>query len=281
MTSARAEAMRVLQTGCGAAALALALAAGGPAAAELPATPVRADTRLVEFAYDPDNTFLLLAKPKAVTHVQFAADEAIQSVAAGDTTNWEFTPTRNRRNLFVKPRYENQETSLTVLTDRRSYQFVLRSTGDGRKWYQRVSWLYPRELLLTMEGGTEPDATVTAATGKAAPLSGEAASELTVTPDQLRFGYEIRGEAPFRPRVVFDDGRFTYFQLPAALQELPALFAVVEDRDYSLVNYEVKGDYLVAQRLLPAAVLKLGREEVRVLRPAPRRSFLGLFREAP
>jgi hypothetical protein len=65
------------------------------------------------------------------------------------------------------------------------------------------------------------------------------------------------------------------------LQELPALFAVIEDKDYSLVNFEVKGDYLVAQRLLPLAVLKLGREEVRVVKPAPKRNFLGFTVETP
>ena len=253
-----------------------------PVAAELLATPLRGDTRLVEFAYDPDNTFLLLAKPKAVTHLQFGPDESIQSVAAGDTVNWEFTPTRNRKNLFIKPRHENQETSLTVLTDRRSYQFVLRSTGEGRKWYQRVSWQYPRELVLTLEGQADSEsiaATATARPAAAAPR--EPASELSVTPAQLRFGYEIRGDAAFRPRVVFDDGRFTYFQMPLALQELPALFAVVDDQDYSLVNFEIKGDYLIAQRLLPAAVLKLGREEVRVTRSAPRRRFPFFGSEAP
>ena len=266
------------------AALLAALAAlgCGGAGAEMLATPLRGDTRLVEFAYDPDNTFLLLARPKAVTHIQFAPDETIQSVAAGDTVGWEFTPTRNRRNLFVKPRYENQETSLTVLTDRRSYQFLLRSTGEGRKWYQRVSWLYPTELVLTMEGAADAEAAgVESAARPAASSPPAAAVGPSVAPEALRFGYEIRGDAPFRPRVVFDDGRFTYFQLPPALQELPALFAVVDEQDYSLVNFEIKGDYLVAQRLLPAAVLKLGRAEVRVLQPPPRRSGLGLQLEAP
>lgn len=251
------------------------------AGAEMVATPLRGDTRLVEFAYDPDNTFLLLAKPKAVTHIQFAPDETIQSVAAGDTVSWEFTPTRNRKNLFVKPRYENLETSLTVLTDKRSYQFVLRSTGEGRKWYQRVSWLYASELVLTMEGAPDGDGSSVGAPARAAASAPAAAAGIVVAPQTLHFGYEIHGDAPFRPRVVFDDGRFTYFQLPPALQELPALFAVVDDQDYSLVNFEVKGDYLVAQRLLPAAVLKLGHAEVRVLQPAPRRSFLGLPVEAP
>jgi type IV secretory pathway VirB9-like protein len=112
-----------------------------PANAELIATPLRGDSRLVQFNYDADNTYLVLAKPKAVTHVQFAVDELIQSVAAGDTANWELTPTKNRKNLFIKPKFDDSDTSMTVITDKRTYQFVLRSTGDGKKWYQRVNWV--------------------------------------------------------------------------------------------------------------------------------------------
>ena len=247
--------------------------------AEMVATPLRGDSRLVEFAYDQDNTYLVLAKPKAVTHIQFAADEVIQSVAAGDTANWEFTPTRNRKNLFIKPRFDDQETSLTVITDIRSYQFVLRSTGDGKKWYQRVSWVHSRDLVLTVEGADAADAAPALSAG---PVSApKPPADLGIDPASLHFGYQMSGDAAFRPRVVFDDGKFTYFKMPSNLQELPALFAVIEDKDYSLVNFEVKGDYLVAQRLLPLAVLKLGREEVRVARPAPKRNFLGFTIEAP
>lgn len=247
--------------------------------AEMVATPLRGDSRLVEFSYDQDNTYLVLARPKAVTHIQFAADEAIQSVAAGDTANWEITPTRNRKNLFIKPRFDDQDTSLTVITDKRSYQFVLRSTGEGKKWYQRVSWIYSRDLVLTVEGEDAADAPVAA---PGAPASATKQSTgVEIEPSSLHFGYQISGDAAFRPRVVFDDGKFTYFKMPSNLQELPALFAVIEDKDYSLVNFEVKGDYLVAQRLLPLAVLKLGREEVRVTKPAPKRNFLGFTTEAP
>lgn len=256
--------------------LCLAVAfSGASALAEMVATPLRGDSRLVEFVYDRDNTYLVLAKPKAVTHIQFAPDELIQSLAAGDTSSWDLTPTKNRRHLFVKPTYEDGETSLTVLTTKRSYQFVLRSTGDGKKWYQRVSWLYSRdlELSLDLEGDDVASAagapiTVTKAQGaSAAPDLGH------IDPGALAFGYEIVGDAPFRPRVIFDDGRFTYFKMPASLQELPALFAVIDGQEYSLVNFEVKGDYLVAQRLLTSAVLKLGRAEVRVTKSEPKKFF--------
>lgn len=263
--------------------------------AELVATPLRGDTRLVQFPYDADNTYLVLAKPKAVTHLQFAEDEAIQSVAAGDTQSWELTPTKNRHHIFVKPKYENLETSVTVLTSKRTYQFVLKSTGDGRKWYQRVNWLYGTDLILEDESveaaGQDPvtkqappsdDQGITVAgpgqqhggqmhrAGAENPAGG---LPVGLKPTDLKFGYEISGDAPFKPLVAFDNGKFTYLGMPPAMQEMPALFAVIDGSDFALVNYTIEGNYMVAQRLLDVAILKLGKQEVRVVRQSQKPSF--------
>ena len=250
-----------------------------PAAAELIATPLRGDTRLVEFQFDPDNTFLVLSKPRAVTHLQFAPDEQIMSVAAGDTSNWEITPTKNRKNLFLKPKFEDLETSLTVLTDKRPYQFVLKSTTDGKKWYQRVSWVYSSQVVLELDPAAASDAEYAAATAAAhrgpstSPSAARPEGPAGINPEAMRFSYRIEGDAKFRPEIVFDDGRFTYFRMPADLQEQPALFAVIEGNDFSLVNYTVNGNFIVAQRLLDNAVLKLGKPEVRVTRVEEKRNW--------
>lgn len=274
--------MRLRQhTACATAALMLLLGAG--AQAELVATPLIGDSRLVQFNFDEDNTFLVLAKPKAVTHIQFAADETIQSVAAGDTAQWELSPTKNRKNIFIKPKYEGIETSMTILTDKRTYQFVLRSTGDGKKWYQRISWIYQSNMVLESDvqldqgqpSPSTPQASVAGTASAGAPASvahgGDALDNLK--PDALRFNYEITGDAPFKPTTVFDDGKFTYLRMPQDTQELPALFAVLEDSEFALVNYVIKGDYLVAQRLLSEAVLKLGKREIRITKTKPKTFF--------
>lgn len=248
-------------------------------------TPVRGDTRLIQYHFDPDATYLVLAKPKAVTHLQFAANEVIRSVAAGDTSSFELTPTKDRRHIFIKPKWEDLETSMTVLTDQRTYQFVLRSTGEGKKWHQRVSWIYGSEMLLPLpesdiaQGDSAPTQARLPEPTQADPTVAAAAASPTgvtgIKPDSLRFNYEVSGDASFKPSVVFDDGRFTYFKLPQDIQELPALFAVIDGNDYSLVNFEVKGQYLVAQRLMPVAVLKLGRAEIRITKQEPKKSFFG------
>ena len=251
--------------------IALSGVIASPAYAVLPATALPGDSRLVQFEYDADNTFMVLTKPKAVTHMEFGPDEKIVTVAAGDTKNWEVNPTANRRHLFVKPTFEGMETSLTVITDKRSYQFVLRSTGPGAKWYQRVTWRYGQTMLMDLKA--EEEAQHVASRRAAAIEEEQSVTTLVsgVRPQDLRFDYEVTGEAPFRPVSVFDDGKFTWIRMPDRLNELPALFAALDGDELSIVNYVIKGDYILAQRLMDTGVLRLGRQEVRFSRKKERR----------
>ena len=255
--------------------IALSGVVSSPAFAELPATALPGDSRLVQFEYDADNTFMVLTKPKAVTHMEFGSDEKIVTVAAGDTKNWEVNPTANRRHLFVKPTFERMETSLTVITDKRSYQFVLRSTGPGAKWYQRVTWRYGQTMLMDLKA--EEEQQIAASRRDTAKEAEKEAATLAtgVKPQDLRFDYELSGEAPFRPVSVFDDGKFTWIRMPDRLNELPALFAAQEGDELAIVNYVIKGDYILAQRLMDTGVLRLGKQEVRFSRKKARRSLFG------
>jgi hypothetical protein len=113
----------------------------------------------------------------------------------GDTKHWELTPTQNRRHLFVKPVYEQAETSMTVITDKRSYQFVLRSTGPGSKWYQRVTWRYGETLLLDARA-EEERAQVTAAAERAADQERRDQNVgAGIRPQDLRFDYTLEGDS--------------------------------------------------------------------------------------
>jgi P-type conjugative transfer protein TrbG len=251
------------------------IAFGFAAQAELVATPLPGDARLVQFEYDQDNTYLILSKPKAVTDIEFGQDEKIQTVAGGDTKFWEMTPTNNRRHLLLKPTYDQIETSMTVITDKRSYQFVLRSTGPGSKWYQRVTWRYGETILLDLRAAEER---VVVDAKKAENLVEQKKAQVLgdgVNPEDLVFNYKIEGDAPFRPVSIFNDGKFTWIRLPAKLQEFPALFGEVDGGELVLVNYVVKGDYLLAQRVMDVGVLKLGKYQIRFERSKPSTGFFG------
>lgn len=239
-----------------------------PAAhAEMVATPLSGDARLVTFDYDPDNTYQILSKPKAVTHLELPEGETIQTVVAGDTAGWELTPSQNLRHFFLKPKHDQLTTSMTLITERRSYQFVLRSTGEGSKWYQRVTWRNPNSKVLDFSGNDRHQAEKQVFEEPTARPSEEA-----IRPEDLRFDYTVTGDAPFKPLSVFDNGKMIWLRMPQNLTELPVVFAA-DGKDLVLVNYIPKGDSLLVQRLVAELILKIGKTEVRVKKAQAKRGF--------
>lgn len=229
--------------------------------AQQQATPVTGDTRLVTFKFDPDKSYLILTRPKSMTHVQLRPDEKIITVGAGDTANFIFTVTANKSNLLVRPKYPDMETSLTLITTERSYPIMIRSTDpEGGKWHQRVSWIVEEGLI---DDSAAPVAPMAARATQEPLPDAIAAVPSALAIDRLNFDYAVEGDAPFKPVQVFDDGKHTYLRLPDALEMLPALFAVVEG-EAQLLNYTVKNKFLVVQGTSPTMLLKLGKAEVKV-----------------
>lgn len=228
--------------------------------AELTPTPLAGDTRLVTFEYDPEKTYTVLSKPRAQTHIKIPQGETIETVMAGDTASWEFTPTKNNKNLFIKPKYEDIETPLTIITNKRTYQIKALSTGDNRKWYQQVSWEMPVGFVVDNSANEKIEREPTLLLAKQAQEE-----KFNLNPEQLNYKYSVSGSAKFKPSQVFDDGKMVWVKLPDGIVELPAFFAK-EGRDLVLINYVVRGKFVVVQQLVDKLVLKIGKEEVEVTR---------------
>jgi type IV secretion system protein VirB9 len=255
--------------------------------AQLDADPLPGDPRLVVFSYDANNSYRVYTRPMASTHIELGNEERVRMLALGDTAGW-ITAARDNH-IFIKPRYPNVSTSGTLITTRRTYQFVFRSTQDGGRWYQRVTFQFPEDLAIEAADADRlkwmtPDAARSTAMAEADGTSGQAVSQrrsaLAVTPEQLNFNYEIEGSADFRPLNVFDDGVSTYVQLRPGAQDIPAVFRLVNGpRDIELLEYTLKGGSIVIPRVLGAGLLKLGQDEVRFFnRKRISRHWLGGYR---
>lgn len=239
------------------------------ASAELRATPLPLDTRLVTFAFDSDNTYMVLTRPRDVTRLQFSDDEEITTIAVGDARSFDVAKTKNGKHIIIKAKFENASTSLIVLTDKRSYEISLRSTFEGGRWYQRVQWEYPEVIAVDLERSSTKERVT-----KEQSEAEHAALHERVKPTDVNYDYTIDGSADFRPSMVFDTGTHTYLRLPKGLQDYPALFAVI-DGEIALVNYVPEGDYLKVARVMQEMVLKRGKQEVHVYRGGKAKS--GLF----
>ena len=209
--------------------------------------------------------------PLRTTDIQLQPGETITDVALGDTERWMATPAASGdpRNavphLAVKPQVPGIETNLTIYTTKHIYHLLLRSRGRAM---QEVEFYFPDELSEAMKAA---DAAAASAKQEAADPPGDTDNVVQVAavdPAQLNFAYTVAGpNIPWRPIRAFDDGSHVYVQMPAGMKssEAPALL-INAGSGTQMVNYRVKGNYYVVDRLFSDAILVsgVGRDQDRV-----------------
>jgi type IV secretion system protein TrbG len=183
------------------------------------------------------------------------------AAAAGDTARWVIGDTESgegaarRVHILVKPiRSDLPVNSLVINTKRRTYHLELRATESTSM--ASVSWDYPHDRLFALEARNRQAAAVQ-----------PVATGLDLA--RLNFRYEITGDQPpWRPLRAFDDGAKVYIEFPRGIAqgEMPPLFAIGPAGDSQLVNYRVRGNHYIVDRLFGAAELRLGAEPQAVVR---------------
>ena len=167
-----------------------------------------------------------------------------------------------RVHILLKPTRPDLATNLVINTDRRTYHLELRSAE--RTYMASVSWQYASDQLVALRRRNMAAET-------AAPI------DLGVDVSRLRFRYRIEGDhPPWRPLSAFDDARKVYIEMPPGIGqgEAPPLFVLGPDGKGELVNYRVRQNYYIVDRLFGAAELRLGGESqqrVRIVRTDGRR----------
>lgn len=84
---------------------------------------VDADARMRTIVYNENEVFRVIARNGFQTHIELANNETIDTLSIGDSIGWQITPASHR--IFVKPLQKTGMTNLTVITNRRTYQFEL------------------------------------------------------------------------------------------------------------------------------------------------------------
>lgn len=214
------------------------------------------------YPYAEGALYQVYTAPEQVTDIALEPGEQLMSVSAGDTVRWVLGDTVSgigetaRVHILVKPVKSGLRTNLIITTSRRAYYLEL--TAYNETYMAAVSWRYPSETLVR-----RADASV--GSGAAAlPLQG-------LQLERLKFRYEIEGDAPhWRPERVFDDGSKVYIQFPARLDqgEAPPLFVVGRTGEAQLVNYRMRENFYVVDRLFARAELRMGEDRQDVVRIA-------------
>ncbi len=186
-------------------------------------------------------------------------------VAAGDTVRWVIGDTQSgssatlQVHILVKPTRPDLMTNLVINTNLRTYHVELRSTE--RTYMASVSWQYPQDQLIALRRqNAETQAAQPVATG--------------IDLSRINFRYEVTGDrAAWRPLRAYDDGRQVFIEFPRGIGqgEMPPLFVVgAEGNTSELVNYRVRNNYMIVDRLFAAAELRFGsgdnQKRVRITR---------------
>jgi type IV secretion system protein VirB9 len=223
-----------------------------------PGNSVNSEGKTV-YAYTPDGIYTLYGAPGHVIDVQLQPGEKLSGpVIAGDTVRWVVGTSISRNgagtvtHVLVKPIQSGIETNIIITTDRRSYHLFARSLS--RNFLPTVSWTYPHDEMAKLD-----------AYNPEGQSSADMLAAGDISPDRLNFKYRIKSDDKYSwtPVRVFDDGTKTYVQMSPDMKntEAPVLF-IKGKEGLNLVNYRIKGDYYVVDRLFEEGEMRCGKDEI-------------------
>lgn len=231
-----------------------------PALAMAEITPPKGnyDPRVRIVDYNPMNVVKLSTFYGVSTHVQFGESETIKDVAVGDDQAWKVVPRGNH--LFIKPQATKADTNVTVVTDKRTYQFAL--VVQPRPVKDSTAWADPNLIFSLAFRYPDEDSAKAAANAKREALKarlGEVKSKLSdATKEGQNFDYWVAGSEEISPTAARDDGRFIYLTFTNN-RDMPAVYSVDEQGNEALINTNViDGNTIVVQRLVRRLILRKG-----------------------
>lgn len=194
------------------------------------------DSRIRYTPYNAQDVVQLNTVIGIVTHVVLEEGEQYITHAFGDAKAYAFAVEKNH--LFLKPKADNADTNLAVVTDRRSYHFRLtfQPSIQASSVYQ-LAFTYPENMKrVAIE------------------------KEFNKSGYQHNLNYMMSGDQDIAPVHAWDNGTFTYFKF-ADHRDLPVIYMVDADDQESMVNRHNMGEssnIVVVHKVHDRWVLRLG-----------------------
>lgn len=260
------------------------------------------DPRIRVIPYKANDVTVIRVQRGTVTRIMLERDEKIEIPVVGlssdcksENDEWCISAIVGSNQIFVRPRDNASRNNMELHTNKRDYSFAFQVVDDNKVSrgkradsdvaFFRVVFDYPRPKPLTENmSGADRAAAVDALLQRvdmsaARPIPQQVDPDYGMTPVQRlkAEGIQIRntnyskqvlerGEDA-EPTMVFDDGRFTYFEFPGA-REIPAVFAHGSDGEPTRVNWHMNGNFVVVQRTARKFTLRLGDAVVGIFNEA-------------
>ncbi|MFT8687054.1 MAG: TrbG/VirB9 family P-type conjugative transfer protein [Novacetimonas hansenii] len=222
---------------------------GGDARATERKTSSPYDYRIKSAVYNPLDTVEIDGVAGIATHITVSPGEHYVTHAFGEEGGWAFAYKDNH--YFIRPKAQESDTNLTIVTDRRVYHILLRYVGgtqqkgaDGKVHvaFAPTPWALGQATVeLTY---TYPDDTARRQAGAAqdSRVRDALSNPYAATTRNLSYRRSTTAaDQVIAPLNVWDDYRFTYFRF-AENGVLPTLFVMNESGQESVVNAVVLGE---------------------------------------
>jgi type IV secretion system protein VirB9 len=251
------------------------------------------DDRIKTLVYDSSEVFRVVTRSGFQTTIEFKDDETIDTISIGDSIGWQLVPAGKR--LFVKPLHKSGITNLSVITNRRSYQFELVATSstslNSNNSYV-VKFYYPssapqtapvrqimpeeqtRGYLRPVSETQIPQIPAPAPAVRSAPLPsltmplpGESpiqAAAVAPAAPVMNYSYTLSGPNNLAPVRVFDNGRSTYFQFGPSVTKKPQIAVVGADGKEYPLTIRVERNLAVVDAIAPKISIRSGNDTVYV-----------------
>ncbi|MCD0253087.1 P-type conjugative transfer protein TrbG [Xanthomonas campestris pv. campestris] len=201
----------------------------------------------------------VVCAPMRMCEIELQAGEQVVDVPhVGDAVRWNVSPGitgsgENRQvHVIIKPGEAGLDTNLLIPTTRRMYR--LRLVSSETNYVSVVSFSYPEDDRRAWD----------MAIAKQAVEEDKIVAELpAMSVDALDFNFGVtvkQGRPRWTPLRVFSDGMRTYIQLPEGTtqQDAPAVVALSRDGKEQLVNFRLRGTYVMVDQVLERAALISG-----------------------
>jgi len=225
---------------------ALAFCGGAHALSQTSGSPY--DLRIKSVVYNPVDVVRIDGVEGLATTITLAPGERYSSHVFGTANQWRLVHHDNQ--VFIRPIAELSDTNLTLVTNRRVYYFVLKyhgsdlealAQGDSSGFIQ-TPWEKQEATLAVIFKYQFEDLLEASKDIEQSSLQRQLEEQRWAGPQNLDY---LRSDEPgmedVRPKFVWDNYRFTYFEFPENA-ELPTIFAIAADGKEMSVNARALGD---------------------------------------
>ncbi len=225
--------------------------------------PITTDSRIKTLVFNPNEVYELKFYYNYQSFIEFAEDEEIEMISIGEAFAWRLTPAGKR--LFIRPLEISAHTNMTIITNKRTYHFDIRSSEYEGKADEEL--VYTIRFFYPQIGQPLPIPPQLAATNIARPLvTSKQQKTLIKTPVQmfrvdqklpgilqrnpeqteLNFDYSVAGKSDnIAPLKVYSDDNETFFQFANNNLVIPSINLVDANGVEQPMSYIIRDNYVV------------------------------------